>query len=302
MSCGDLPVSFLCEVKRTFPNGAAWLEQLPGLLESCKQRWRLEVAGDPFPLSYNYVVPVSCANGESAVLKLGVPNSELRSEVSALRAYGGKGAARLLDSDEEIGALLMERIAPGRVLTSLGDEKRATAIAAETMLKLWKAKPDPAEFRDLEDWTSGLSKLRARFSGGTGPIDPELVDAAERLRAELLPSCSEAALLHGDLHHLNILEGRGDEWFAIDPKGVMAEPAYEPAAFLLNPDPATCLDREIQKTRIDIFVEALHLDRERILAWAFFHSVLSTWWTIESGAQVRESHNAKARLLRSLLR
>jgi streptomycin 6-kinase len=196
----------------------------------------------------------------------------------------------------------MTRIAPGRMLASLGDEKRAAEIAAETMLKLWHAKPEPAQFQNLEDWTSGLSKLRVRFSGGTGPIGPELVDAAERIRAELLPSCSDAVLLHGDLHHFNILQDAGGEWLAIDPKGVMAEPAYEPAVFLLNPDPAACLDREIQKTRIDIFAEALHLDRERILAWAFFHSVLSTWWTIENGGKVRESHNAKARLLRSLLR
>ncbi len=302
MSCGDLPASFLFKVKRTSPNGATWLKELPRLLDSCKQRWRLEVAGDPFPLSYNYVVPVSCATGESAVLKLGVPNSELSSEARALRAYGGHGAARLLDCDEEVGALLMSRIAPGRTLAGLGDEKRATGIAAETMLKLWQAKPEPAQFRNLEDWTSGLSKLRARFSGGTGPIDPELVDAAERLRAEMLPSGSDAVLLHGDLHHLNILEGAGGEWFAIDPKGAMAEAAYEPAVFLLNPDPATCLDRELQKTRIDIFAEALHLDRERILAWAFFHSVLSAWWTIENGGQVQESHNTKARLLRNLLR
>ena len=219
-----------------------------------------------------------------------------------MRAYGGHGAARLLDSDEELGAMLLGRIVPGRTLAELGDERRATAIAAETMLKLWKARAEPAEFRSLEDWTGGLSRLRARFRGGTGPIDAELVDAAERVRAELLPGCAEAVLAHGDIHHLNILEGEGGEWLAIDPKGVIAEPAYEPATFLLNPDPAACLDEGIQKMRVSIFAEALGLDRERVLGWAFFHSVLSAWWTIEDGGQVGESCIAKARLLRGLLR
>ncbi len=302
MSCAELPISFRSNVTGAFSNGAAWLKELPNLLEGCKQRWKLDVAGDPFPLSFNYVVPVSRANGKGAVLKLGVPNSELRSEARALRAYDGHGAVRLIECDEEIGALLLARIVPGQTLADLCDEKQATGIAARTMLKLWKARPNPSEFRGQEDWTGGLTKLRARFSGGTGPIDPGLVDAAERLRSELLPCASEAVLLHGDLHHLNILQGKGNEWFAIDPKGVMAEPAYEPAAFLLNPDPATCLDKAIQTMRVDIFAEMLQLDRERVLGWAYFHSVLSAWWTIENGGQVQESHIAKARLLRSLLR
>ena len=45
-------------------------------------------------------------------------------------------------------------------------------------------------------------------------------------------------LLHGDLHHENIMHGpRG--WLAIDPKGVLGDPGFDAANMFYNP-----LDRD----------------------------------------------------------
>jgi streptomycin 6-kinase len=55
----------------------------------------------------------------------------------------------------------------------------------------------------------------------------ELVATAVSLFNELLPSQSEPVLLHGDLHHWNILRATRVPWLALDPKGVVGEPAYE---------------------------------------------------------------------------
>jgi streptomycin 6-kinase len=54
-----------------------------------------------------------------------------------------------------------------------------------------------------------------------------LVELAEALFAELLASTQQEMLLHGDLHHTNILTAGRQPWLAIDPKGVIGEPAYE---------------------------------------------------------------------------
>src|SRR6266567_3540278 len=48
-------------------------------------------------------------------------------------------------------------------------------------------------------------------------------------------SSAEPVLVHGDLHHDNVLSSARAGWLAIDPKGVAAEPAYETAAMLRNP-------------------------------------------------------------------
>jgi streptomycin 6-kinase len=297
----ELPPSFVRNVTGAFAEGRQWLDRLPQLIDGCSQKWNLCLAGDPFELSFNYVVPVLRAGKFAAVLKLGVPTAEFSSEARALRTFDGHGSVRLLESDESLGALLLERVTPGNTLATLHDETQATEIAARTMLKLWQAPIGSAEFRSLESWTGGLGKLRARFSGSTGPLDARLVDVAENIRAELLQGEPSSVLLHSDLHHFNLLYGTQAGWVAIDPKGVIGDPSYEPASFLLNPSPSVFLDRAIQQARIAIFAEHLNMDRQRILKWAFFHAVLSSWWTIEDGGQNWDDSISGARVLLSLL-
>jgi streptomycin 6-kinase len=212
------------------------------------------------------------------------------------------GVARLLASDESLGALLLERVMPGNTLVALQDEIRATEIAARMMTNLWQARAAEGEFRSLENWTAGFAALRVRFSGGTGPLDPLLVDTAENLRSELLQSAPPSRLLHGDFHHFNVLDGNASGWVVIDPKGLIGDPAYEPAAFLFNPDPAVVLDRSMQQARIGIFAEELRMDPQRIVRWAFVQAVLGAWWTIEDGGVDWDASISAAGVLLSLVR
>jgi streptomycin 6-kinase len=108
--------------------------------------------------------------------------------------------------------------------------------------------------------------------------------------------------LHGDLHHFNVLNGNASGWVAIDPKGVMGDPAYEPAAFLLNPGPVVVLDLSTQQARIGIFAEELRMDPQRIVRWAFVQAVLGAWWTIEDGGVDWDASMLAAGVLLSLVR
>lgn len=74
--------------------GRSWLADLPALLADVLDRWRL-APGDPFALTYHWVMAVTRDSGEAAVLKLGVPSSEhLWVEAVALRTWAGAGAVR----------------------------------------------------------------------------------------------------------------------------------------------------------------------------------------------------------------
>src|SRR5512139_1945461 len=109
----DLPPAFVTNVAGAWPvAGPAFLARLPRLIEECEARWNLRVL-PPFALSYNYVAPVILSDDSEGVLKLGVPNPELTTEIEALRLYAGRGAVRLIDADPDLGALLMERVRPG---------------------------------------------------------------------------------------------------------------------------------------------------------------------------------------------
>jgi streptomycin 6-kinase len=218
--------------------GAAWLRSLDASVEECAARWSLEV-GPPFlPLSYNYVATAKRADGARLVLKLCFPDAEAATEREALRLFDGRGSVRLLDSDEERAALLLERLEPGTKLAEMceTDDEGATSFAASVMRSLWRSAPRAHDFPSVARWGEGFSRHRTLFDGKTGPIPARLFEEAETLFRELNDSAAEPVLLHGDLHHENILAARREPWLAIDPKGVVGEAAYEVGALLRNPN------------------------------------------------------------------
>jgi streptomycin 6-kinase len=206
----------------------------------------------------------------------------------------------LLDFSVDLGALLLERLTPGRTLASLGNDEDATRLAAQLMRELWRPVPPNATFPTTAQWADGLQRLRARFDGGTGPFPRALVETAESLFRELLSSSGPPVLLHGDLHHFNILSAGRRPWVAIDPKGLSGERAYEVGALLRNPDVRHSTDERVQRRRIDILHDELALDRDRMLGWGIAQAVLSAWWSYEDSGSGWESACACAEALMRL--
>ena len=280
----EFPTFFVTTIRTTFGDaGDAFLCDLPRRLDEYAQRWGLTLL-PAFPhLSYNYVAPAVRRDGSEAVLKLGVPHRELRSEVAALTHYAGAGCVALLEADPDGGALLLARLRPGATLRQLvyTDDVKTTAILAEVMAALWRPAPAAHAMLTIDVWAAELAALRLHFGGGTGPFPAPLVDTAEGLFAELLASSAALVVLHGDLHHDNVLAAQGGRWLAIDPKGVVGEREFEVYALLRNPlgwplaqpDPAHVLRR-----RIDQIADRLGLDRERMRLWSVAQCVLSAWW------------------------
>ncbi len=120
-------------------------------------------------------------------------------------------------------------------------------------------------------------------------------------------------LLHGDLHHENILWDDALGWLAIDPKGVIGPKPMECGRFLHNfvedevpginhlrdaPMDDVC---EIMEMRIRTFAAALGLPRADLLRASFVDSVLSFCWTSNSDLPFADELirvEAGARLLR----
>lgn len=263
--------------------GDEWLKRLPAILTECAARWSLTVQPHFSNLSYNYVAPARRADGTEAILKLGVPNPELINEIEALRLYDGRGICRLLDFDLDLGALLLERLQPGVMLSTVTDDEQATSLAAQVMRQLWRPAPPTHSFPTVAKWAKGMERLRKTFAGGTGPFPTKLVEEAEQLFAELIPTMGEPMLLHGDLHHYNILTAEREPWLAIDPKGLVGEPAYETGALLRNPFGIEKRPDLVQFTarRIDQLAAELNIDRVRIRGWNVAQAVLSVWWDYE---------------------
>jgi streptomycin 6-kinase len=265
-------------------DGARWLADLPATVADIAHDWELTV-GAAFELSYHYVVAVTTADGTPAVLKLGVPSGDsLRTEAPALSAFAGRGAVRLLRADLDRGALLLERAEPGTRLRDLVPTRdaEATAAALGIMRRLAVAPPPDCPLPDLLTQGHSFDDYLAAH-GDNGPLPGAFVARAGGLMRELCASATERVVLHGDLHHDNVLRATREPWLAIDPHGLVGDPGYETTSLLFNPEPG---DRDPALTalvpaRVEQLADVLAMPVERVVAWGFVKAVLSDVWTAQ---------------------
>jgi streptomycin 6-kinase len=276
----DLPPAFL---RRNVEN-PDWLRSLPQLLDHFAMRWSLTLQPHFPGIEYNYVAPAIRADGTRAVFKVSRHVDETRNEIAALDLWNGEGAARLLEADLELGALLVERLEPGTMLSVVAesDDDAATRVAAEMLHKLWRPVPEHDGFRSLARWCDAFDRNREALSEGAKGFPAALFRRADALRHELLTSTENPFVLHGDMHHFNVLRAQRAEWLAIDPKGLHGDPCFDVCQFLRNPMPAG-VPAKVNRRRLDIFCSELGLDRERTKAWCFVHAMLDACWDFEDG-------------------
>lgn len=278
---------------------AVWLEAFPAYVQACQQRWGVHVTGLVPDLSYNVVAYAEGEDGRAYILKMSPPSEAFSWEVAALRHYRGRGICKLIHADESVAAMLLERISPGVSLRHTDDDEAATRSAAQIMRQLWRPIPEPHPFVRLEQWANGLTRLRKRFEDGTGPLPAELVGQAEGIFRERLGS-TPATLLHGDLHHSNILSATRAPYLAIDPKGVVGDAGYEVGAFLRNPAPEIASHPALEARlarRVAILSEMLNMSPGDIAAWGTAHAVLAAWWSLEDHGDGHQAAMTCARVL-----
>ena len=275
-------------------SGEQWLNDLPRIIGELEENWSLKVE-NPFPnLSYNFVAPCICKDG--AVLKIALPlnNPEISGEAKFLQIKDGKGAVRLLKSDENRRAILLERLTPGKHLKEVcqTDKTKTVEIAIKIQREIIKKPPENSAFRRLEDWFKGFDKAaKTKFPR-------EFIFKASEFYKEL--SCSSNKfLIHGDLHHENILSAQREPFLAIDPKSIIGDIGYEISVFLNNhlwwlasePDLKEKLNYAVKQ-----FSEAFEIEPQDLRKWAFAQIVLSAWWTFEDSGGNWETELAFAEI------
>ena len=216
-----------------------------------------------------------------------------------LHAFGGRGTVRVYEHTE--GAILQERLQPAVALaeTALnGRDEHATGIIADVIRRMSDSLEVPAACVTVLDWGKEFQHYR---ESGDRQIAGELVSRGQRLYFELAMSQRHVRLLHGDLHHYNVLFDSDRGWIAIDPKGVVGELEYEVGAVLRNPseNPDLFASPATIEARIARFEADLQLNSERALAWGFAQAVLSTIWMVEDGFVI-DNENPGIRLANAI--
>jgi len=282
----SIPNSFISNIHRFFGDaGRAWLIDFPRILDRCRERWGLTL-GEPVPgLSVNYITSAVTGAGEEVMLKIGVIPHEVRAEIETLQLYGGRRMVRCLDADFELSAFLLERLQPGTMLAGVRDNAKATRIAGEMMKTLPVPCPAADGLPTFAGWLEkAFARLRRNYGPECEPLGRRLIEQAEAAFAAIQAEKRPPMLLHGDLHHENILFDEQRGWTAIDPKGVIGDAVLETGRFQNNQLPATLPlpeKRRLIEERIEIFASELGESKERILLAALTDCVLGLSWTLE---------------------
>jgi streptomycin 6-kinase len=257
--------------------GRQWLDHLPNLATQLANTYGLSNLKPVNNLSYNYVLS-GFQDSKAIIVKLGLDIDGFKREAAALMALEGFGVVQVFS--ENAGLLLLECAVPGVSLKSYFPEKddEAINITANVIKRLHIAPiPSAYAFPHIKDWLEALD--------GDLKIPAQTLQKARKIRDQLLKTAGPDVLLHGDLHHDNILQNDND-WLVIDPKGVIGEQAYEVAAFIRNPIPELLTHDDapnIIHNRVTRFAELLELPSQRILDWCFLQAVLAWVWALEDG-------------------
>jgi streptomycin 6-kinase len=291
MGTMEIPEYFRVKASRQFgDDGPAWVESLPSILKWCLETWQL---GDCRPvdgLSINLVCLAESPRFGSVVLKVQGPHTERYTEMEALRAYAGRRTCALLGWDRPQAAMLLERLMPGTTLRSLPDRNEQLRIGAEIMAALPVSPEGTRDLPTYQDWiTRAFARMRRDF-------DPDatmqrLMAAAQDLYTEARAARQGGdVILHGDLHHDNILSAGDGKWKVIDPQGVIGPAFMECGRFIQN---HALMDvREMNEgevTHAVLFVaDRLAETPRRIASALFVLHVLSVCWSHEMNDEPEE--------------
>ena len=296
----DFPKRFLRYATREFgKEGEAWLEELPSILKRCCDKWGLTLGRPTEEIKVNYIAYVEMGNGEEAVLKVGVPHGDFSTEMEALAIYEGRGINRLIDCDKALNAMLLERLRPGKMLDSVGNAREQSEIAARILQEL-HATPPPSNhiLPHFMDW------MRSAFADARSCKDPERargyieqIPRVESMMRILMEPDEPQILLHGDLHHWNILSDVDRGWMAIDPKGVIGASCLDVGRFINNAmgfGETAVEKREILLEAVTVFSDVLGENEERMFAGAFCDRIMGSSWGLKQDPDEHEVSSQEA--------
>lgn len=252
-------------------------------------RWDLVVDGDGFSTHSSHLLPV-LHDGLPAMLKVARSDEERRGN-SVMVSWDGRGAARVLEHDGP--ALVLERATGPRSLTAQATDgagslrwtladARATRVLCTVARDLHAVGASDAvrstDLVPLDRWFRDLLVSAGTHRG--------FVRRAATTARDLLDERRDTVVLHGDVHHANVLDfgdAAAPRWKAIDPKGLVGDRAFDYANMLCNPTHAVALLPGRLERQVEVVAHAAGLGTERLLRWVVAWTGLSAVWFSAAG-------------------
>lgn len=252
------------------------------LFNTWLNRWGLTPDGEPVETHTSQLLPVVVIrDGQKAILKITDDDSE-RIGCELMVWWNGNGAAKVLAY--AAGAILLERATGTGSLADMswtGNDAQACRIICHAASRLhFSRNASTPALTPLHHWFSDLAPVAKKHGG--------ILTRCAAVANALLSSPRDEVVLHGDLHHGNILDFGTRGWLAIDPKGLLGERGFDYANIFTNPDLAeptrpVAIEPEKFTQRVNIVSEIARIERQRLLMWIVAWCGLSSVWFLQEG-------------------
>lgn len=269
--------------------GIGFYESVWSTIEVCAEKWSLTSFHLISSNSNNLVFRCRSETFGSVVLKLHPPSSdEIRTEFHTLRQYNGNRFCRAYDADFANGVLLEEYVHPGTPLRKESSLDQRLSVFCSLYHGL-HVKPENANlFPSYMEWVTKITEYMS------GRQDGKALYLHMRKAREICSSVStvysQRMLLHGDLHHDNILLGPNGAYTIIDPKGVIGDPVFDIPRFIMNEFEDEITEELYRKISyvIRVLSEKLHVSLEIIKQCLYVETVMGVCWCVEDGSPADE--------------
>lgn len=278
--------------------GLKWLADLDGLIEELEHDWQMTVGSILEGGSEAYVAQARTKDGAKVILKVALPensgNTVLANEVTALIVADGRGYARLLRSDLNRRALLLEPL--GIPLKDLGYSTRAQIdIICTTLKESWVHISSESQLPSGASSAQWHSKfITDLWKNLNRPCSQQALETAlffTQARAKAFDP-ELAVLVHGDAHNGNTLQDLSQHsqtqpsFKLIDPDGIVAEAAYDLGILMREWIDELIVDPvRLGRERCAYLSHLTGMETQAIWQWGFIQSMSTGLFLMQIGQE-----------------
>lgn len=278
-----IPKAYFDHIQRVYGEaGRSWIARLPVLIKRAEIFWELKNLEIFEHLSYNLLLRGYSEKYGSIMLKIGVLNDEFRRELLFLKELKSNMYVKCFDVLVDEGMILMKLLKPGKRVNEINtlDERLSVAGSLLSYTPILALHPTYMKYhRSIFNETMARNKEKINDAS----LEARL-KRADNYYIELLNMHSDEVILHGDLHHENMIFDEDDGWQIIDPKGYLGIKVLEPGRYIINQ-----IWEDLEKSRdfteetVVYLSKVLGYTTEILYKSAYVDCMLSSVWSLEDG-------------------
>lgn len=202
------------------------------VVEKYRKPWELSEIEFQKSLSTNSLIFYAVSKQYGRVILKVLINNGFDKEILACKLFQGENFCKIYEYSLEDQVYIMKRIMPADTLYESAPRNDRIKIVGRIFKGLHKTDIPDSAFPTYSEW------FEAGKEGTKNRKDCEelyqYLYSAERMLADINQKYSRNLLLHGDLHHENILKNENGSYTVIDPKGVIGDPVFDLSRFILD--------------------------------------------------------------------